>query len=425
VAYSAGRDSTALLHATARAGKTQGFDVVALHVHHGLMPQADAWLEFAEKECRRWRKAGLPVRFVSTRLEGRPNRGDSVEAWARRERRNALSQMAKGAGAGAILLAHHRRDQAETVLLQALRGGGPAGLAAMPRAIEREGLCWMRPWLDQPHEAIEAYVQHHRLRHVDDASNVDPRFARSRLRAVLWPALTGAFTDAESALVAVSRRAHEAQQLLVEVAAQDLSTIANDGHLDVERWRALSAARRANALRAWLQGSLARGAPEPLVRRLLDDLPRVMQGRWPVDASRQVALYRGQLRCVATRGAPAGDHDGTIDLSRPGTHTLPQWGGAFEVARSRQGVPASALKACTVCARRGGEQFQRAPRSTLRSLKKQYQDAGVAAWLREGPLVYAQGRLLFVPGLGIDARWLSTGDGPRGLTLQWRADTAS
>ena len=96
VAYSAGRDSTALLHATARAGRAQGFDVVALHVHHGLMPQADAWLEFAQTQCRRWRKSGLPVRLVSTRLTGKPSKGESVEAWARRERRAALAQHGAG-----------------------------------------------------------------------------------------------------------------------------------------------------------------------------------------------------------------------------------------------------------------------------------------------------------------------------------------
>jgi len=158
VAYSAGRDSTALLHATACAARELGVEVVALHVHHGLMKEADAWLRFAGQQVERWREAGLPVNLVSTRLGGKPSKGDSVEAWARRERRVALAHMAQAAGASAVLLAHHRRDQAETVLLQALRGAGPAGLAAMPRAVERDGLWWLRPWLDQPREAIEFSV---------------------------------------------------------------------------------------------------------------------------------------------------------------------------------------------------------------------------------------------------------------------------
>lgn len=427
VAYSAGRDSTALLHATARAGRAQGFDVVALHVHHGLMPQADAWLAFAEEQCGQWHNAGLPVRLLSTRLKGKPAKGDSVEAWARRERRSALARMAREAGASAILLAQHRRDQAETVLLQALRGAGAAGLAAMPRAVERDGLWWLRPWLDQPREAVEAYVRQHKLRHVDDASNADPRFARSRLRTALWAALTQAFPDAEGALVDVARRAHEANRVLVEVAEHDLTAITDGAQLDVARWRTLSEARGANALRAWLQRVLERGAPETLIERLMTELPRASHARWPVDAAYQLRLYRGRLQLAsAPKPKPASTAvEGAIDLSRPGTHALPQWGGMFEVTRAAPGVPPSALKACTLRAREGGEQFQRAPRSTPRSLKKQYQAAGIAEWQREGPLVYAGGRLLFVPGLGIDARWLGSERTAHGLTLQWHSDSGS
>ena len=422
VAYSAGRDSTALLHATARAGRAQGFDVVALHVHHGLMPQADAWLEFAADQCRRWRKSGLPVQLVSTRLTGKPPKGESVEAWARRERRTALASMARENGAAAILLAHHRRDQAETVLLQALRGAGAAGLAAMPRSIERDGLWWHRPWLDQPREAIESYVRRYRLRHVDDTSNADPRFARSALRAEVWPALTHAFPEAEGALVAAARRAHEAQRVLADVAEHDLVPLTDGAMLDVTRWCSLPLARRANALRAWLQRTLGRGAPESLVARLLVELPDAKQARWPVDASQQLASHRGRLRLIPAIASKVTPNEGAIDLSHPGLHALPQWGGALDVTRVAQGVPGSVLRACTLRTRVGGEQFQRAPLSTPRSLKKQYQDAGIAAWQREGPLVYADGRLLFVPGLGIDARWLSGGHTGPGLTLQWRSD---
>ena len=424
VAYSAGRDSTALLHATARAGRAQGFDVVALHVHHGLMPQADAWLEFAADQCRRWSQSGLPVQLVSTRLTGKPTKGESVEAWARRERRTALARMARENGATAILLAHHRRDQAETVLLQALRGAGAAGLAAMPRSIERNGVWWLRPWLDQPRGAIESYLRQHRLRCVDDASNADLRFARGALRASVWPALTRAFPDAEGALVAAARRAHEAQQVLADVAEHDLASLMDGAKLDVTHWRTLPPARRANALRAWLQRTLGRGAPESLVSRLLLELPQAKQARWPVDAGQQLALYRGRLQVIASAAPKVAPNDDAIDLSRPGLHVLPQWGGALEVVRAAAGLPVSVLKACTLRSRAGGEQFQRAPLSTPRSLKKQYQDAGIAAWHRDGPLVYADGRLLFVPGLGIDARWLTGAHTQRGLTLQWRPDRA-
>jgi tRNA(Ile)-lysidine synthase len=431
VAYSAGRDSTALLHATACAAREKGIEVVALHVHHGLMPEADSWLEFADKQIKRWRKAGLPVHLVSARLQGKPAKGESVEAWARRERRVALARMAHDAGVGAVLLAHHRRDQAETVLLQALRGAGPAGLAAMPRAVQREGIWWLRPWLERPREAIEAYVRRYKLRFVDDASNADERFARSRVREKVWSALTRAFPDAEVTLAALARRAQQAQALLVEVALADLSALVDDaGRLDVARWCELTPARRNNALRAWLLTCLERGAPETLIERLMVELPEASDARWPVDPARQLALYRGRLGVAAAmvpRGTAPPDEQ-TMDLSRPGMYALPSWRGAFEVTRTTGGgVPASQLKACRVAPRNGGEQWQARPRSVPRSLKKQYQSAGIAAWQREGPLVYAGDQLVFVPGLGLDARVCAQARPARRatLTLRWRPDAVA
>ncbi|HEU5297188.1 MAG TPA: tRNA lysidine(34) synthetase TilS [Burkholderiaceae bacterium] len=419
VAYSGGRDSTALLHVTARLASPLGMEVVALHVHHGLMREADAWLDFAQRQVGRWRQAGLPVRLVSARLQGKPAKGESVEAWARRERRDALARMARDEGVGAILLAHHRRDQAETVLLQALRGAGPAGLAAMPRATQRDGLWWLRPWLRMRREAIDAYVRQHQLRFVDDASNTDERFARSRLRKQAWAGLTQAFADAETTLAAVAHRAQEAQALLAEVAASDLAAIVDDARcLHVPNWRALSEARRINALRAWLHAGLGRGAAEALIERLMVQLPAATAARWPVDGDRQLVLYRGRLTLVPTerpRAEPPPEE--TLDLSRPGLHALPHWHGTLEVKRVADGgVPASLLKACRLVARRGGERWQAGPRSTARSLKKQYQAAGIPVSQRAGPLVYADRQLLFVPGLGLDAR-VRAHAGERRVTL--------
>jgi len=107
-----------LLHAAATAAKAIGIDVVALHVHHGLVAAADGWLAHGRALCARWARRGLPVTFASTRLDDRPSRGDSVEAWARQARYRALRTMALEQGIDLVLLAHHRRDQAETFLLQ-------------------------------------------------------------------------------------------------------------------------------------------------------------------------------------------------------------------------------------------------------------------------------------------------------------------
>ena len=395
VAVSGGRDSMALLHCTVHAAQSLSLDVIALHVHHGLQSDADAWAAQVERTCRRW-----AVRCAVHRLEGKPAKGESVEAWARRGRYVALATMARAAGAELVLLAHHRRDQAETFLLQALRGAGPAGLASMPRFAQREGLAWARPWLDAPHEALDAYARRFRLRFVEDPSNADARYLRSRLRAEVMPALRQAFPMAEAALSASAARAAEAMAVLAEVAQEDLAVVADDEALRLAPWRALSEARQQNALRAWLRERLGQGAPETLVARLMHELPGSGPAQWPCEGV-TLRRYRGRLEAV------------------PGM-TAPLLGGALRSRPVKKGgVAIALLDGARWQPRSGGERFQRAVGTPPRSLKKQFQAAGVPAWQRDAPLLFsADGRLLFVPGLGIDARALAA-PGEAQCALSW------
>ena len=412
VACSGGRDSVALLHATLHAGRALGTSVVALHVHHGLMADADRWASELEALCERWN-----VTFECERLSGAPERGESVEAWARRERYRALGRMARDAGASLVLLGHHLHDQAETVLLQALRGAGPAGLAAMPRVVERDGLTWARPWIERTGAEIGAYVASLDVDVATDPSNADPRFARSRLRAQVMPALRAAFPEADAALAAVARRAGEARAVLDEVAAEDLQRVGAGEALPLAAWRSLSAPRRTNALRAWLAQVLDAPVPQTLVDRLLgemrDDAPR----RWLV-GRRVLGSWRGVLSVVppARRHIPASripHHDGrTLSLLRCAAYALAGWDGVLEVfATAEHGVAPHRLAQVEARIRAGGEQFQLQPAGTARSLKKQFQAVGVPAEGRDGPLLFdAAGVLLFAPGLGIDARaWAPAG----------------
>lgn len=428
VAVSGGRDSTALLHAVARAAHALGLQVHALHVHHGLVPQADDWLQHVQLQCRRWAARGLPVQFHATRLPGQPERGDSVEAWARRERYKALAAMARAAGCSLVLLAHHRRDQAETLLLQALRGGGPAGLAAMPASAQRGGITWARPWLDQPREAIESYVRRHRLAFIDDTSNADPRFARNRLRLTVWPALQRAFPDAEAQLQAAARRAQEAAACLQALAEADLAPLRQpDGALRCAAWKLLAPPRRRLVLRHWLHQQLPGGVPESLVERLTDELPRARSARWPAPQA-ELRLHDGLLRlqplAAPAMPVPATPLAGTLALHVPGVHRAAGWGGRFVVSVVDQGgIEPSRLRKAGLRAREGGEQFLLHPGGVPRSLKKQFQAVRVPAWQRGGPLLFDGDTLLFVPALGIDARCIAPPGVPQ-LQLQWLPDEA-
>ena len=300
VAASGGRDSTALLHCTAHAALALGIEVHALHIHHGLHVDADEWARHVEAQVRRWAARGLPVQFHLHRINAAPLPGDSVEAWARQRRYAALAGMARESGCTLVLLAHHRRDQAETVLLQALRGAGPAGISAMPSSAQRDGLTWARPWLDEPRKAIETYVRRHRLAYVDDGSNNDTRFARNRLRQTVWPAFEHAFPDAEQALAAVARQAQDAWACLQEIAALDLALVADDSGFKLDPWLSLSEPRRINVLRAWLVQALPSGVPRALLQRLMLELPPGRGAVWQAGQG-GLRLQRRVLRFTARK----------------------------------------------------------------------------------------------------------------------------
>jgi tRNA(Ile)-lysidine synthase len=399
---------------------------VALHVQHGLVDGAERWAAHVRAQCRRW-----GALFQSTTLQSRPLRGESTEAWARRERYQALATMARQVQCSTVLLAHHRRDQAETWLLQALRGAGDDGLSAMPVQAQRGGVTWCRPWLSQPREAIDAYVRRHRLRYVDDPSNAETRMARNRLRHDVWPALAASFADVETTLSAAAQKAQEGTSLAREVADLDLPGLAEGPALRVAAWRGLPEARRRNALRFWLAARLGRTPPETLLTRLMDELPRPSAARWPAPGA-EVRLYRGLLSTrptatlPSTSLAPDAPNPVELDLSQPGRVPLVAWQGHFTcLAVASGGVAAACLRAVTARARQGGERFCLAPGAPARSLKKQYQSRAVPAWQRDGPLlVDAQERVVFVPGLGMNASGIAPEGDPQ-LQVCWVPDTGS
>lgn len=304
VACSGGRDSVALLHATWRAARAladntgQPCPVHALHVHHGLSRHADDWLAHCAAQCERWRTEGADLQFHARHLHLKPEVGDSIEALARQGRYAALADMAHEAGCDTVLLAHHREDQAETFLLQALRGAGAAGLASMPASIVRDGVTWRRPWLQHARAAIDAYVAHHRLQHIDDDSNADPRYARNRLRLQVWPVLTAAFPQAPQVLGRAAEHAQDAAECLQALAEMDLARVAvDDGDgLDAAAAVSLGGARLRNLLHLWWRRTTGVALRASWLDRLSRELPRCIEARWPVPGAGELHLRGGVLR---------------------------------------------------------------------------------------------------------------------------------
>lgn len=429
VAYSGGRDSTALLHATACAARDAGLEVLALHVHHGLSRHAEDWLAHCKRQCKAYAQAGLPVTLRHRKVHIEAGRGDSVEALAREARYAALAEMAEQCGARVVLLGHHRGDQAETFLLQALRGAGVAGLSAMPASAERAGIVWERPWLRHPRALIEAYVARHHLAYIDDDSNADQRWARNRLRLSVWPVLQAAFPQAEASLADAATWAQEAAQVLQAVGEADLPQCLRGAGLDVSAWRGLPAARRSNALRLWFSRASGQPMPARLVQRLGMELDADRGARWPAPGG-HLACRRGLLT-YAAQAMPAlrstaqkqpAPPQAELRIRRAGRYRLRGWGGVLVAERvAQRGVAIARLAHAALAERSGGESFQLGPGRPARALKKQYQSLGLDAGQRGGPLVLCEGQLVFVPGLGIDARaWAEPGE-PQ-LSLRWQPD---
>ena len=270
---------------------------------------------------------------------------------------------------------------------------------------------------------MEENVRQHRLRAIEDPSNQDARLARNRLRLAVWPALSEAFDSAEAALCGVAARAQEADAALTELADMDLALALGAAGLDMRALSGLSVARRANALRTWLGRALGSPPASSLIQRLLAEVTIGRAGTWPVNDRHVLKLYRGRLSLTPIAPARRGDTS-LVDLSRPGVVPVPAWGGCFEVAcaTSGQGLPALAASKAQLRARTGGERFQFAPRGLARSLKTQFQSAGIGEQQRTGPLVWLDDRLAYVPGLGIDSRWWADDEVAR-VTVLWRADT--
>ena len=261
VAFSGGLDSTVLLHQLAQARELLPISLSAIHVHHGLSSNATAWARHCRQVC-----AGLDVPLRVRRVEVNRAPRTSLEEEARRARYAAFA----AAKTDVIGVAHNADDQAETILLQLLRGAGPKGLAAMPplKALSTNGLSriflW-RPLLECTRAELAAYAHQHNLTAIDDESNADERFRRNYLRHRVMPLLAAGFPAATATLARAARHQAEASDLLDALADADLALAERAGGLHAETLKQLGDARCKNALRRWLDRA---GLRQPSEARL-------------------------------------------------------------------------------------------------------------------------------------------------------------
>lgn len=433
VALSGGLDSSALLHLAHAYAQQHELTLHAFHIHHGLSPNADAWLAHCEQQC-----AALNIPFEARHIQLQDQKKSGTEAAARKARYAALGALCQEHDVQLLLTAHHQDDQAETVLLQLLRGSGPAGLSGMDAAntaaglLQNDNLVMARPLLQASRKQLEAYAAQHHISHIHDESNDDPRYARNALRHTVMPALEQHFPGFQERFARSAHHAQSATRLLTELAEQDLSATRDGDYLDISKLRALSEDRAYNLLRHWFA---TRGYSMPSTAWLAEMLTQLLEAKYDAQLlvthpDCHVRRYRDRLHLTPKLEELEGMREDQFD-DKPGTDfkwngetelTFPAYGGVLYFEPAEEGIDAEWLRQqhLVIEFRRGGEKLKLAANRPTRPLKYHYQALNIPAWERGRlPVVKSPGQLLFAAGIGMDCHQLSNGAGC--IRLRWQA----
>lgn len=403
VAYSGGLDSTVLLHLLATLQREKGdFSLCAVHVNHGLSSNAAKW----QQHCGQWcNELSIPLRSVSVLVDRGSSEG--LEAAARRARHEVLL----GLASDWVALAHHRDDQAETLLLNLLRGTGWVGAGAMA---ERSGK-FLRLLLKVPRASLHDYAAHHGLHWVEDESNKNNAFRRNYLRNEIIPRLGSYFPAASENLARAARRFRAAAGLLEDLAGQDMG---GRTRLSVDTLSRLSAERAENLLYWYLRWHGARvrsrGELGEFIRQLAeatpDAAPLLRLGDF------EIHRYRGEVWVVP------GIADTANTVLWQGERRLLWMGGEIRIQRGTGGAIRQELLGrgqVSFRLRRGGERFQPGRARKSRPLKDWLRESAIPPWIRGRlPLMYCNEDLVWVPGVGVAAGYLNEGDGS-GIGLEF------
>ncbi|WP_046488369.1 tRNA lysidine(34) synthetase TilS [Candidatus Methylopumilus planktonicus] len=402
VALSGGIDSVVLLHLIHQLQKTQTFTLKASHVHHGLSKNADKWVTFCEKLCR---KLSIPLDVNYVKLPQKKSLG--IEGEARRLRYEKLLQ----SKSDLVVLAHHEDDQAETFLLQLIRGAGVKGLSSMAHFDDSRRL-W-RPLLNASKIDIESYAKKHKLKWIEDESNQNIDFDRNFIRSKFLPILKERFNHIIKVISRSSSHLAEAQHLLDDLAQIDLkSSLKSDNYkhkLNVKTLDKLSNARAKNALRFWLEMN------DQLMpsRDLLDELLRQVltakkDAELKIQLSKEFEIrrYQDEIYIVPKNLQTNKNYEiiwaGESEIILPNGQKL-----TFKKVKGR-GIQLKFLKGKNLIIRnrQGGESFKPDSKRPTKKIKQLLQESDLPPWERDFlPLIFIGDHLAFVPNFGIDMKF--------------------
>jgi len=406
IAYSGGVDSHVLLHLLARQAPSTTLH--AIHIHHGLQTQANDWAQHCSQVCQQ-----LQIDFHLIRVQIDIDSGQSIEALAREARYQAIQQLISDNDV--VLTAQHADDQVETVLLQLSRGAGVAGLAAMPRLIQF-GQAWLgRPFLTCSRQQILEYAQTHQLQWVEDRSNQNTRFERNFLRHEIIPKLSQRWAQLAPTLGRVAQHQAEANQLLQELAEQDLQTcLTSQQGLNIEALQVLSKARQRNIIRYWLK---LKGFIMPSTLHLQQILTECINAKpdaQPLIKWANVEIRRYQNGLFSMSALPKTAQEKVFIWKPEQVLNLPL-GQLKAISVENKGLLIQ--DEIQVRFRQGGEQLYL--RGHSRSVKKLLQQSQIPPWLRPFmPLIYIDEQLVAIANLAVDERFQAR-DGQQGWVFEW------
>lgn len=398
VAYSGGRDSHVLLHAAASLfGEIDTIELRAIHVNHALSDDSARWAAHCVKTATR---LGIELEVKRVRVE---NTGDGIEAQARSARYAVFAELLQPGEH--ILLAQHAADQAETFLLQALRGSGPDGLASMPRKRTFADGIMARPLITCMPEALDAYASDCALDWIEDPSNHDLAFDRNYLRHQIMPLIKLRWPAAERTLGRSAMRSAAASQTLLGVADEDLECVRMRGtnEFSVSELRALPRERAYNTLRLWVRQSGLRLPRLQDLSRVMDELVLARHDALGLVSVREYEFRRHGDRLYLLPPCVAAE---AFDLAWQAPHddlVVPEIG--LVLTREdceAQGISLPEDQTVSVRSRRGGELIKLGEPAFHKAVKKLLQEAAVPPWQRDRvPLLYVEDRLIAVWNIAV------------------------
>jgi len=394
VAYSGGMDSHVLLHAIWSLRSELTAEIQAIHVNHGLQSEAAEWAETCSEFCR---SNHIPITVV--KVDATPGKGESPEAAARESRYRAVRELVcKG---DILLTAHHSEDQAETVLLQLLRGSGPSGLSAMPIISGFGPGFHARPLLEFSRADLAEYAKQNKLQWLEDFSNSDTSFDRNFLRHQVVPLLKQRWPAMEKTLSRSASHCAEAQQLIEGAARTDLQgmQLGHDHSMSVTAVAALPPPRARAVIRTWINDTGLRLPDTARLDRVLQEMLTAREDRNPVVDWADVELRRYRDRLYLMPALKELDTATELEWDGQSPLELPSNLGTLYVEEVEAGISRSAWEdgLISVCFRVGGERCRPLGRNSSKSLKNLFQEQGIPSWERgRTPLVKINGQLVAV-----------------------------